>query len=94
MHRYLETSICSAENFGVSYASVQRMFQNHKIRPYNFAKVQALKSEDVERRVHFCDTLLIRTQKKCYILFSINGKPTIDRGSLYICYKIESSNSI
>ena len=63
-HAYPQSSTRSAEDdLGLTRASVQRILDNHDMHPYKFTKVQALKPEDYERRVQFCETILIRTQE-------------------------------
>ena len=63
-HAYPQASIRSAEDdLGLSYASIQRILDSHDMHPYKFTKVQALKPEDYQRRIQFCETILIRTQE-------------------------------
>jgi hypothetical protein len=63
-HAYPQASIRSAaDDLGLTYYSVQRILDDHDMHPFKFTKVQQLKPDDYQRRIRFCEALLIRTQE-------------------------------
>ncbi|HLJ31149.1 MAG TPA: transposase [Candidatus Babeliales bacterium] len=54
---------CAQDDLGITYSSVQRILVKHNMHDYKFTKVQAMKPQDPQHRVEFCEMLLVRTQE-------------------------------
>lgn len=53
---------CVAD-LGLSFSSIQRILQNHRMHDYKLSMSQHLHFGDAERRVQFCENILIRIQE-------------------------------
>lgn len=63
-HAYPHSSIRSAsQDLGLSFSSVQRILNNHKMHNYSFTTVQALREGDDLRRIDYCERFLVQSQE-------------------------------
>lgn len=63
--RSAEKELCTAHSF------LHNILKNHNMHPYKFTKVQALKPEDFNRKVRFCENITIRIQEESNFLPNI-----------------------
>lgn len=61
---YPQASLNDAQrDLGIQYVSIYRVLKKHKYHPFSYQLVQHLKPGDYERRVFFCEWLLIKCQE-------------------------------
>lgn len=61
---YPHASIRNAKiDLGLSYATIHRILVKHKLHPFKFITQQALLPGDAQRRIEFCEMVLIKIQE-------------------------------
>lgn len=53
----------ASRDLGISFSSIQRILSKHKRHPFSFYNVQSLILGDSQRRIQFCQWLLLRCQE-------------------------------